>query len=62
MTAAQYGEASALAAIAAALRNATEAAFFRAEAAKWQGVLERRLWSEELNLTLTLTLTTDPDH
>ena len=53
MTAAQYGEASALAAIAAALRNSTEAAFFRAEAAKWQGVLQRLLWSEELKFFVT---------
>ena len=49
---AQYGEATALAAIAAALRNTTEAAFFRAEAAKWQGVLQR-LWSEELAFFVT---------
>ena len=53
VTAAQYGEASALAAIAAALHNSTEAAFFRAEAAKWQGVLQGRLWSEELGFFVT---------
>ena len=53
ITAVMFGEASALAAIAAALRNTSESAFFAAEAAKWQRVLEQRLWDPRLKFFVT---------
>ena len=49
-----YGEAAALAHIARALGNASRAAYFDAEAARWRRVLTSKLWSEELGFFVNL--------
>ena len=44
-----FGEASAMAHVAASLGNESRAAFYRAEAQRWTDVLEKKLWSKSLN-------------
>ena len=44
-----FGEASALAAIASALGNASQAAFYQSEAQRWQAVLTDKLWDPSLD-------------
>ena len=51
-----YGEASALQKIAALLGNTTAAAEWGRQAAFWQEVILTKLWSEELDFFVTLTV------
>jgi len=43
-----FGEATALAHIAAAMGNGTRASYYEKEASRWQRVLTEKLWSDEL--------------
>ena len=47
INAAMHGEATALAHVAKSLRNASEASFFAAEAARFRDVLARQLWDDD---------------
>jgi len=49
-----YGEAAALASLAGALRNGSQATFFEKEAAHWRAVLTRKLWSDEKSFFMNL--------
>lgn len=48
-----YGEAAALAAIARVAGDASKAAHYVREAAKWQSVILSQLWSEDLQFFVT---------
>ena len=60
INAAMHGEATALAHVAKALRNASEASFFAAEAARFRDVLARQLWDDDFGFFVTLAQPVPP--